>query len=344
MRNKEIVKNTLLLDGNGNLKQKGFAKSLILDYKKDMIKTKKSRIKEWDYYLVYNKEIALCFTIDDNTYMGLTSVSVIDFKNKKEKTTSLIKFFTGGKTNLPESSKEGDVEVKNKKISIAFFNDGKTRNIKVTMPKFYKDMKFSCDLTLTEEPNESLVIVTPFEKDKHFYYNQKIIGMVAEGIFTIGDKKFQFDKQDTRALLDWGRGVWTYKNTWYWGALCANVDGHEVGFNIGYGFGDTTQASENAIFYDGVMHKLDDVVFNIPKNQKGKDDFLSDWTFTSSDGRFEMDFKPIIDRAADTNVLILRSNQHQVFGLFTGYFILDDGTKVEIKNEIGFAEKVFNKW
>ena len=47
---------------------------------------------------------------------------------------------------------------------------------------------------------------------------------------------------------------------------------------------------------------------------------------------------------ADTNVLILRSNQHQVFGLFTGYFILDDGTKVEIKNEIGFAEKVFNKW
>ena len=41
MRNKEIVKNTLLLDENRNLKQKGFAKSLILDYKKDMIKAKK---------------------------------------------------------------------------------------------------------------------------------------------------------------------------------------------------------------------------------------------------------------------------------------------------------------
>lgn len=344
MRNKEIITNTPLLDEDGNLVQKGYAKSLILDYKKEMIKVRKSRIKEWDYYLVYNKDIALCFTIDDNTYMGLTSVSVIDFKNKREKTTSFIKFFTGGKTNLPESSKCGDVKVENKKISIAFSISDNKRRIKVDMPKFYQNMKFTCDITLTEEPDESMVIVTPFEKPKHFYYNQKIVGFVAEGSFTIGDKNFTLDKNSTRALLDWGRGVWTYKNTWYWGALCTRVNGHEIGFNIGYGFGDTSHASENAAFYDGVMHKLDDVCFNIPKDKKGKDAFLEDWTFTSSDGRFEMKFKPIIDRAADTNALVIRSNQHQVFGLFSGYFILDDGRKVEIENEIGFAEKVFNKW
>jgi hypothetical protein len=35
---------------------------------------------------------------------------------------------------------------------------------------------------------------------------------------------------------------------------------------------------------------------------------------------------------------------HQVFGLFTGTLVLDDGTKIELKDSLGFAEKVHNKW
>ena len=57
-----------------------------------------------------------------------------------------------------------------------------------------------------------------------------------------------------------------------------------------------------------------------------------------------MTFKPIIDRHADTDLKILCSLQHQVFGVFNGTMILNDGTQVKIVNQIGFAEKVFNKW
>jgi len=92
-----------------------------------------------------------------------------------------------------------------------------------------------------------------------------------------------------------------------------------------------------------MAHKLSQVTFHIP-TKDGKDDFLSPWKFTSDDGRFEMDFEPVMDRAANTDFVILGSNQHQVFGKFTGTCILDDGTKVEIKDLLGFAEKVANKW
>ena len=34
-----------------------------------------------------------------------------------------------------------------------------------------------------------------------------------EGTVTIGEEKYEFKKSNTRAILDWGRGVWTYKNT-----------------------------------------------------------------------------------------------------------------------------------
>ena len=37
------------------------------------------RIKEWDYYLVMNGQFALALTIADNSYMGLDSISLLDF-------------------------------------------------------------------------------------------------------------------------------------------------------------------------------------------------------------------------------------------------------------------------
>lgn len=97
------------------------------------------------------------------------------------------------------------------------------------------------------------------------------------------------------------------------------------------------------LFYGGRAHKLSQVQFHIP-TRDGREDYLRPWTFTSDDGRFEMDFVPILDRAACTDVKLIKSDQHQVFGRFTGTAVLDDGTAVRVKDFLGFAEKVENKW
>ena len=167
--------------------------------------------------------------------------------------------------------------------------------------------------------------------------------MRAKGTVRIGDDLYSFRPSDSFAVLDWGRGVWTYHNTWYWGSASGVLDGEDFGFNIGYGFGDTSAATENMLFYQGKAHKLSQVTFHIPMRD-GKEDYLSPWTFTSDDGRFEMDFVPVIDRAACTDVKLIKSDQHQVFGRFTGTAVLDDGTALSVKDLMGFAEKVENKW
>ena len=97
------------------------------------------------------------------------------------------------------------------------------------------------------------------------------------------------------------------------------------------------------LFYGGGAHKLSDVKFNIPM-KGGREDYLGPWTFTSDDGRFEMDFVPIIDRASNTDFKLLKSDQHQVFGRFSGTAVLDDGTRLAVRELLGFAEKVENKW
>ena len=190
-----------------------------------------------------------------------------------------------------------------------------------------------------------MTIATPFKEKKHaFYYNAKVNCMTAEGYARLGKEEYLFDKRNSLATLDWGRGIWTYKNTWYWSSLQAYDDnGKTIGFNLGYGFGDTSAATENMLFYDKKAYKLNDVTFNIPKDDKGNDDFMSPWTFTSSDNGVDLTFTPVLDRKDITDLKVLASIQHQVFGYFNGS-ITAEGVTVKFDNKPGFAEKVFNKW
>lgn len=334
-----------LLDENGRLQEAGYATRLIREYNRKDIRAAGMRIKEWDYYLIYNDRFGVALTLDDNSYMSMLSASVLDFETPCERTVSPIGAFPMGKTGLPSTSAAGISRLKIGKSKFTFTVGEGKRHLVCRLENFLDGKPFEADLWLTEEPEDSMVIATPFPNaPKAFYYNQKIVGMRASGVVRVGEAEYRFDPGESFGMLDWGRGVWTYSNTWYWGAGHGEVDGHVVGFNIGYGFGDTSAASENMLFVDGKAHKLEKVKFNIPQTADGKDDFLSPWTFTSSDGRFEMDFQPIMDRASRTNVLVIESDQHQVFGKFNGRMVLDDGNVVELKDFLGFAEKVKNRW
>ncbi|MCD4712610.1 MAG: DUF2804 domain-containing protein [Clostridiales bacterium] len=333
-----------LLDKKGRLSQAGYATELIRTYDRHDIKAGKLRIKEWDYYLVYNKDFGVALTIADNGYMGLISASFLDFITGEEQTISPMKLMTLGKLGMPSSSETGDIHYKDDKLEIHFTHENGARRIRLNIPKFHKQSSFYIDVTLTPTMDESMVIATPFKKkSRKFYYNQKIIGMRANGSVNYKNQHYVFDPVESFGILDWGRGVWTYDNTWYWSAANGIIDGKVFGFNLGYGFGDISSATENMLFYDGA-HKLEHVTFNIPKKDDGSPDYLSPWQFTSSDGRFEATFNPILDRSAYTSFGILLSDQHQVFGYFNGTAILDSGESLKFENLLGFAEKVRNKW
>ncbi|MGN0532479.1 MAG: DUF2804 domain-containing protein [Eubacterium sp.] len=340
MSNHQVVNPHDLLDKDGKLIEPGWSTSLVQKYDRTDIKKRKTRIKEWDYYYVMSNsnKFALCLTISDLGYLGMYSVSFVNLKDAVEHTESVLTPFPMGKTGLPPTSAMGDVEFSNKKLKIQFKNDGTVRRLIMNYPSF--DSKgICCDITLTDEPRDSMVIATPWAEDEHaFYYNQKINCLRASGTVTYGNDTFALDKSVDFAGLDWGRGVWTYDNYWYWGSGSGQIDGVPFGFNLGYGFGDTSAASENVIFYDGKAHKFDDIVFNI------SDNYTDPWTFRSSDGRFDMDFVPIIDRSALVDLKIIVTDQHQVFGKMSGTAILDDGTKIELKDFLCFAEKVHNKY
>ena len=343
MRNHEVTTVQKLLKEDGSLREPGWSKQLVQQYSRDDIKAPKFRIKEWDYYLVVSEEhdIAVAFTISDDGYIGLQSASFLDLGAKPwEHTETILNAFPMGKFKLPTSSEAGVTKYKDKRLHMHFDALEGKRVLYCEFKNFFEDKTLKCDITLSQPPMDTMVIATPWkEKKTAFYYNQKINCMRASGTIELDGVKYELNPETDYGTLDWGRGVWTYDNTWYWGSGNATVNGKPFGFNIGYGFGDTTAASENMLFYDGKCHKLDDVTFNIPESS-----YTDPWTFTSSDGRFEMDFVPILDRAAKIDVKFIITDQHQVFGRLSGKAVLDDGTVLEIKDCLCFAEDVHNKY
>ena len=339
----EIFAKAPLLDENGNLREPGWARKLLPEYHRADIKASPLRIKEWDYYLITDGHIGLALTIADNGYMGLDSISFLNFDERWEKTKSPMRVMPMGKTKLPETSADGATEISRGGYAMAFYHEDGARKLRFHMDKFRGKDAIEGILSLTDAPEESMVIATPFDKPGHFYYNQKINCMRAEGWIELGEKRIDVTPDKFFAVLDWGRGVWTYENTWYWGSASGELDGVPFGWNIGYGFGNTEAATENVLIYDGKIHKLGEVTFNIPMKD-GKEDFMAPWTFTSDDNRFYMEFTPVLDRSAYTSALVIKSDQHQVFGHFSGRITLDDGTVLPVKNFFGFAEKVVNQW
>ena len=344
MKQNEITSCVNLLDSDGCVLNPGYAKSALFKYNRNEIKANQLRIKEWDYYCVLNDHFGIALTIADNSYMGLDSITLFDFDHKTEISQSFMQFLTLGKKNFPSSSNEGEVKVHYKTHMIHFYLEGNNRVLEFNVTNFKDNKALGGRVVLNEVPSESMVIATPFDKPKHFYYNQKINCMRAEGEIRFGSEVFNFHKEDSFGVLDWGRGVWTYANTWYWGSASGLVNNKPFGFNIGYGFGNTSAATENMLFYEGKAHKLSEVTFHIPLDENGHEKYLEPWTFTSDDGRFELDFIPILDRNSNAKVLFIQSDQHQVFGHFSGKVILDDGEVLKVEHLIGFAEKVMNRW
>jgi len=342
----EIREDSELLGVDGHLTRPGWARHPVWVYRREAIRANCLRIKEWDYYSILSPggRFGLTMTMSDLGYAGMFAICFLDFEQRYFKQIDTLRVLPCGRTGFPAGSDSGHIKYTDKKLRLVFdYSDGQ-RRLRFSAPSLTNaqgDTGIEGELVLEQPADlESMNIATSWAENRRaFYYNRKINCMPATGSFRIGQRQYQFDPAKDFGALDWGRGYWTYQNRWYWGSASGYLGGKAFGFNIGYGFSDRSPASENALFYEGRVHKLETVNFHIDTS-----DYTKPWRFSSSDGRFELDFAPLVDRLAETNFGIIRSSQHQVFGEFSGTVILDDGTALTLDRFLGFAEDVYNRW
>ncbi len=343
----EVTQKQDLLNKKGRIKEEGWARHPLWRYDRSFIKGGRLRIKEWDYYAVINteKRYAVTATISDLGYAALFAISYIDFDRKAVSQTDALRFFPLGKIGLSASSTDDNqVSWSNTNLRLAFIKKGTQRHLMVACPSLVLpdgSVGLDFDIVLTQElESESLNIATSWsEQRKAFYLNEKVNCLPAKGNIRRGMESEELLRGEAWGVLDWGRGRWTYTNTWYWASVSALVENVPFGLNLGYGFSDRSSASENALFYDGKIHKLGTVEFVFSREDLGKA-----WRVKDDQGRLNMVFTPVVDRSSNTNFVVIQSKQHQLFGYFSGTCILDDGSEIAIKEVPGFAEEVYNRW
>lgn len=342
---REITAPSPLLDQSGALAQVGWARQPYLDcnlenayfYRCRSLQT--LRIKRWDYYGVTTPDFFFSATLSHVGYLGLVFVYVLDFASGDLVEETLMVPLGRG-IHLARNSDSGDSFFDNGRVRVAFRLEKGKRCVQVDWPAFHRGQGIAADLTLhCPQEHESMVIVIPM-RGQRFYYNRKINCLPTEGWIRHGQRRFNLQPDKALGNMDWGRGVWEYQSFWVWASASAFLDdGRTLGLNMGYGFGDTSAATENAFVLNGRIHKLEKVAFDYDPHN-----FMRPWRMHSPDGRLNLEFMPFKERVAKSNLLLLYSEVHQMFGRYSGTLRTDEGEELHIRDVIGFAEEHHARW
>lgn len=343
---REYTEETPLLDENGNVLVAGWARTNKFTY--DRTKTKPQwRAKEWDFYQLSDGENMLQISFANISIGGYCSACFRPLAPGKK--TESMSLFLGGKNKYVLPPK-GDVpnyfEYLNGDFHAVFDTKETSRTLTFRGPCQGQIME--CEVVMDiPEGLENITTVLPFKGyPTRYFMTTKQNCMPARATVKLGGKTIaEFKKENTFAVLDWGRVCTPYKLVWYWGNGAQYVKGadgkdHLFGFEITWAIGDESNGTETCLFYDGKAQKIGSV--DVKRFPKGR--YMEPWEFVSDDGRFNLTMTPTFDNFNDTNALILRMCAHQVYGKFNGYVILDDGTKLEIKDMVAFCEYVENRW
>ena len=340
----EISTPSPLLDADGKLVQVGWARQPYLDCNLENARVYRPRllqalrIKRWDYYGVTAPNFFFSATLAHLGYVGTAFVYILDFTTGElHEETVLLPMGRG--VHLARNSDRGDSYFDNGRVRLAFRLEEGVRRVQVEWPRFNRGEGLTADFALRCAPDHESTVTATAMGGRRFFYTRKTNCLPAEGWVSRGDRRLELRPDDSLGNMDWGRGIWAYRTSWIWASASAFLeDGRTVGLNLGGGFGDAP-APDNALILSGRVHKLEDVRLDYDRAN-----LMRPWRLTSPDGRLDLDFVPFEERVARTNLLLVRSELHQVFGHYSGTATTADGQAIRLPGVIGFIEAHDARW
>ena len=339
----EITQKTPLLNPDGSLNNPGWCRRNLFEYNRECISPSIMRLKEWDFYQISNGSKMVQINFFNISLASCATFGYVDLKTGEKFDCMGLVLNTPHKYRLNLNGDKANYftfQKGNTKLTFDIKDNGGS----LLFEGKCKGKRLKAEFFIEKLPeHESITIATPFDKQGHFFYTNKINCMKTKGVVKVGNRSIDFSDKDTFTVLDWGRGIWPYSNMWYWANGSAYIDGKPFGFELTWGFGNTEKATETALFYDGKCHKLGEVY--LVDDPETNSNWMKPWHFKDKEGRLDLIMTPFYDNYSNMMPLnIFGMKTHQVHGLFNGTAMLDDGTVLEIKDMYAFCEKVCNKW
>ena len=326
-----------LLNEEGRPKQSGWARFPFFLYNPAHIHASRRRVAEIDRFIVYSPTHIVTVEVQNAGYLGCAYVSVVSLKEKKPVAFHCETLFPQINMLMPMNSKDGKVRFHTRKAHIEIVPIQDAKLIKADIPLFDKRRSLRCCLVIYPLPKaQSFVSATTWRRESTvFRLSCTTPSLITEGVVQLGTTEIGFTRNNAWSIFNWVRAVRPRQDMRFWAtASGAASDGTVIGFSIGYSSADTTFVTENAFFFGGVIHKLDQVTFQISPSA-----WLLPWRFTSSDKRLEMIFTPQQEHSNSRQYFFHAMRRRQLYGFFSGTVILDGGAVCEFHSITGFAER-----
>lgn len=296
---------------------------------------KKMSFNQFQFIGVMNDDIIAGIAIVDLKLISNVFVYVYDFKTGELFEKSILQPLSVA-TSIEAKPDAGSSYFKQfgDRLDIICKGEGGERKIQVSLGH-----NVSIDISIFQPSQFKPLRVCSKAGYNGWVYTQKAAGLTAEGSISCGNAKYILTQQETSASLDWSCGFMRRETAWNWACFSGKLaDGRRVGLNLAAGVNETG-VTENCLWVDGSMTKLNMAVFEFDRYQPEKQ-----WLVKTTDGLLELVFQPVGKREEKINAWVIASNFKQVFGHFTGWMIDSAGEKTELNNIPGFMEDHYAKW
>ncbi len=179
---------------------------------------------------------------------------------------------------------------------------------------------------------EPLVQVSPVTPHRPFYTHKAAAPV--EGSIILGEQEIVIAGNKAIALLDEQKTYYPYNSFWNW-ATAAGYDesGRLLAFNLCRNMiTDDEVFNENCFWIDGKIYCLPSTRFEFGE-------IMDPWKVNTEVGNLELTFVPDGERTHQLNIAgIIRSDFHQPFGKYRGFFKDDSACIYPVANFFGLAE------
>ncbi|MCC2323459.1 DUF2804 family protein [Cellulomonas xiejunii] len=289
------------------------------------------RNKRWEYWAVTTPTHVVALVVSAIDYAAVHGIWVLDRTTRQAVAHDAIGVLTGSAT-LPGTLGGGKVRASTRAVKIAIDEVPGGTRLRARGERVRVDV-----VAHRPDGHESLGVVVPWT-DTLFQYTVKDVARPATGTVWVDGVASDVPAGESWATLDHGRGRWPYDVRWNWGAGSGRTDGRVIGLQVGGQWTDGTGSVENSLVVDGRLTKIsEELVW-----EYDRDDWLAPWHVTGTD--VELTLTPFHLKQSVTDLTVFAARTSQCFGHWEGRVRDSTGTWVPVRDVVGWAEDVHNRW
>lgn len=342
----EIAEQTALLNNDGTLKSPGWSRHT---YWKHSARKAGFRVgeKAWDCYSITDEagHFSIRVLFAELGYTGFFSIAFIDYALGQIAEVHGTKVLSRNTRMLADDpTADSAVTYADSNMTIALVRKGAKHQILITAPYLVLpsgSIGLKADIVLHEKQDaESLNTARPIDDTGRYWrHSRKLQAMEAKGILFINHITYHLTAGRSYGTMDWVRGYWPIREGWFAASASGCTDKGEMWrINLEGQYSEKDSSPVFSILFEDRLHKLDAASFS------HSDDCSGNWRILCRNGDADISIETESMLVSELGIKGTRTSKRLIPGLFSGFFVLDDGRRIDISDAYGCIVEARSRW